>query len=133
MASSFLTPLDLEYLDGRTWRLTTPFKFRSDDIDATIMVSEGFLTDFASIPRVLWVVLPPTGPYGKAAVVHDWLYKTGLTTRAEADTVLLEGMQVLGVRWFTRQTIYVGVRLGGWVAWRHHRKEDEPPDPHESV
>ncbi|MBK5931416.1 hypothetical protein CCR82_13035 [Halochromatium salexigens] len=28
---------------------------------------------FASIPRLLWPLLPPVGRSGKAAVIHDWL------------------------------------------------------------
>ena len=39
-----------------------------------IEVAEGFETDFASVPRLLWVVLPKWGKYGNAAMVHDWLY-----------------------------------------------------------
>ena len=134
MPSSFMTPLELEYLDGRTWRLTHRFEFMSEVTESVIDIPDGFLTDFASIPRGLWNVLPPTGLYGKAAVVHDWLYKTRKATthlvdRAEADAVLLESMEVLGVGRFTRLAIYAGVRLGGWAAWNAHRKEDEEFDP----
>lgn len=134
MPSSFMTPLELEYLDGRTWRLTKRFEFRSMVTESVIDIPDGFLTDFASIPRGLWNVLPPVGAYGKAAVVHDWLYKTRnaathLVTRAEADAVLKEGMAVLGVGWPTRFVIYAGVRLGGWVAWRAHRQHDTPDPP----
>lgn len=39
-----------------------------------IVVPEGFITDFASIPRFLWSIYPPTGRYQEAAVIHDWLY-----------------------------------------------------------
>ena len=134
MPSSFLTPLDVEFLDGKTWRLITRFEFMSEVTESVIDIPDGFLTDFASIPRGLWNVLPPTGLYGKAAVVHDWLYKTRKATthlvdRAEADAVLLESMEVLGVGRFTRLAIYAGVRLGGWAAWNTHRKEDEEFDP----
>ena len=134
MPSSFITPLDVEFLDGKTWRLAAPFEFMSEVTESVIDIPDGFLTDFASIPRGLWNVLPPVGAYGKAAVVHDWLYKTRkatthLVTRAEADAVLKEGMEVLGVGWFTRLAIYAGVRLGGWAAWNRHRTEDEEFDP----
>jgi len=37
-----------------------------------ITVPAGDRTDFASIPRVLWPLLPPVGRSGKAAVIHDW-------------------------------------------------------------
>lgn len=49
----------------------------ADKSEPIIRVPAGFVTDFASIPRAFWVVLPPTGKYGKAAVVHDYLYVMG--------------------------------------------------------
>ena len=133
MPSSFVTPLDVEFLDGKTWRLAAPFEFMSEVTESVIDIPDGFLTDFASIPRVLWAALPPTGPYGKAAVVHDYLYQTmdattHLVTRKEADQVLKEGMEVLGIGRVTRFAIYAGVRLGGWAAWNKHRKSDESSD-----
>lgn len=132
MASSFLTPLRLEFQDDSRFRLTEPFEFRSDRLMAIFKVPVGFITDFASVPRVLWNVLPPTGRYGKAAVIHDYLYQTRglsslpgreLVSRADADNVLMEGMTVLGVGRFTRWAVYSGIRLGGWAAWDRYRRE----------
>lgn len=129
MPSSFKTPLRLEFLDDTRFQLIEPFEFLSEVTESIIRVPSGFVTDFASIPRVLWALLPPTGRYGKAAVVHDWLYQTReagthRVWRADADSVLLEGMQVLEVRWSQRWAIYAGIRLGGWVAWNKYRKAE---------
>ena len=41
-----------------------------------------FMTDFASIPRPLWSILPQWGRYGNAAVVHDFGYWTQTRPRA---------------------------------------------------
>ena len=144
MPSSFLTPLEIEYIDGRSWRVTQEFDYLEDydDPNTTIRVPEGFVTDFASIPRVLWTVLPPTGKYGKAAVVHDYLYVVGgkvpcgwctterakfphlnedeshcpntkIYTKADADRIFLEAMEVLGVNWVQRKLMYRAVRWFG--------------------
>ncbi len=43
-------------------------------VDITIKVPQGFLTDFASIPRLFWPILPPFGPWRYAAVIHDYLF-----------------------------------------------------------
>lgn len=115
-------PLRVEYLDGRRWLLLEPFAY----FDATwgfIDVPLGFTTDFASIPRMLWPLLPPTGAYGKAAVVHDWLYRQhqiGGTriTRREADRIFRDAMADLGVRWSLRWLMWSAVRSAGWAAWR---------------
>ena len=41
----------------------------------TITVPNGFITDLASTPRVLWNVIAPFD-VARAAIVHDLLYKT---------------------------------------------------------
>ncbi len=119
MISKFLLPLQLEYLDGRSWRLLSGFTFGSVVLERSIQLPVGFQTDFASIPKLLWNILPPTGPYGKAAVIHDYLYRTAFyATRAQADAVLMEAMIDLGVNWFIRQVIYRGVRIGGHRSYK---------------
>jgi len=117
--SSFTDPLVVEPLaDGRRWQLRGAFRYYTD-LDAPetlICVPDGFVTDFASIPRVFWTVFPPTGRYGKAAVVHDYLYRCTTWPRKLCDQIFLEAMQVLGVGWWTRRMIYRAVRLCGWAA-----------------
>lgn len=134
--SSFTTPLQLEFIDGRTWRVTAPFDYRLGALDSleSVRVPLGFITDFASIPRGLWNLMPPIGLYGKAAVIHDWLYQHQLVTidpancrlvnRGEADEILNEAMGVLCVHRVTRWLIFAGVRTGGWVSWNRYRKAD---------
>ncbi len=63
----------------------------------TVEVKTDFMTDFASIPRLLWIFLPCWGKYGNAAVIHDWLYWAQKRSRKKADGIMLEGMKVLKV------------------------------------
>jgi hypothetical protein len=109
--------------DGNTWVLMRAFGYdvgaegSGDQVDVPV----GFQTDFASIPRPLWVILPKWGKYGNAAVIHDWLYWTQERPRPAADAILLEAMAVLAVGTITRYGIYWAVRLFGWLAWlRNH-------------
>lgn len=111
--------LDTRYLDGRRWLLLKDFEFASQRIERLITVPAGFITDFASIPKPLWGLLPPTGIYGKAAVLHDYLYRTvGICSRGAADGVFLEAMEALGVGWLTRWIMYTGVRAGGHWSYK---------------
>lgn len=128
----FENTLDVRPLDdGRNWLVLEDFYYDSDVVLANsatwiqvngvatgsrIVVPKGFITDFASIPRPLWAIVggPTEGRYRKIAVVHDWLYRSpGLTTRGQADSVLLEGMKFSGCSWWQRSVIYSGVRVGG--------------------
>lgn len=63
-----VTPL----ADGNTWVLMGAFGYGQGE--ERIEVAAGFETDFASVPRLLWVAFPKWGTYGNVAVVHDWLY-----------------------------------------------------------
>jgi hypothetical protein len=133
----FLEPLRVEFINGREWLLCTSFEYRLGELHGGefVRVGAGFRTDFASIPRGLWNLWPPTGSYTPAALIHDCLYKTAYVTRddgttrtidrGEADHIFLEAMEVLGVGRFTRWCIHRGVRLGGWAAWKKHRQAAE--------
>jgi len=91
----------------------------------TVKVRTGFMTDFASIPRLLWIFLPRWGKYGNAAVVHDWLYWTQKRPRKDADGIMLEGMAVLKVPAWQKYSIYIAVRAFGWLAWKRNQWDIE--------
>ncbi len=126
--SAFTGPLRVEHLDAdwRLWRLLQDLIFEADvkGSGRRIVVPAGFDTDGASIPRVLWALLPPTGSYMRAAAVHDFLCEClnkGLPhpfapTRAEADRQFLIAMKAIGVIWPVRLTLYLSVRA--FVLWR---------------
>lgn len=94
-----------------------------------VTVPEGFVTDLASIPRILWPLLPKTGSYVEAAIVHDWLYWDGAMEgqpipRRVADRVFYRLMRQAGTSPLVAGLVWVGVRLGGWLAWSRHRRRD---------
>ena len=123
--SSFTTPLILTPLaDGHHWRLVRGFTYHvsSKHSGDKITVPKGFTTDFASIPRLFWSILPPWGKYGKAAVIHDYLYWEAERPRKDADKIFLEAMTVLSVNYFYRNIMYRAVRMFGSHAYNRRRK-----------
>lgn len=108
------------------WKVYEPFVYYVGDRknEDTIIVPKGFITDFASIPRFLWTLLDPVGPYRGAALIHDYLYNQQTRKRKACDQILLEACKDLGVNWITRWTIYVNVRAFGFVAWAKNHKDD---------
>ena len=114
--SSFVDELIITPTEsGMTWLLKHEFRYHIGEYPSRdiITVPEGFETDFASIPRVFWRVLPPWGRYGKAAVVHDYLCVERSRPSAETHKIFLEAMQVLGVSRWKRNIMYWGVRCCG--------------------
>jgi len=121
--SSFTEPLTVTKLASGTWITATPFRYyvgeegSNDFIDVPV----GTETDFASIPRPFWSILPPDGKYSQAAVLHDFLYsqrKIHKRSREECDNIFLEAMKVLNVNWWKRHAMHKAVRSFGWIPWR---------------
>jgi hypothetical protein len=90
-----------------------------------ILVPIGFETDLGSIPRIFQSFIPKDGIAIFAYILHDYLYKTGLFTRAQTDRILDEAMKSLGASLVHRKAVLNGLRVGGWVAWNKHRKADK--------
>lgn len=115
--STFTTELDYHDLppDYRRSMVDTEFEYHVGKYPSheVIVVPKGFITDWASVPRALWSVIPPRGEYSKAVLVHDWMYVTAYRTRKIADRIFLEAMKVLGVKRWKRRLMYIGVRIGG--------------------
>lgn len=78
----------------------------------------GYVTDFASIPRIGQFMINPFGRHAEAAVIHDWLYTLGKRGdwlgRRRADKTFIAALKLLGVNWVKRQVMFWAVRLGGW-------------------
>lgn len=124
--SEFLDALNVTEISDSVFSICDhPFRYQSD-LAGLLTVPVGFYTDFASVPR-LGIVYAMLGDRAhEPAVVHDWLYYAGITTREMADDVLMEAMKVLNLSWWQRYPIWWGVRLGGWKAWNDHRKAGHP-------
>ena len=117
-------PLHVRILrDGRTVELLDPYTYHHPH-HGKILVPAGFRTDFASVPRLFWRVVPPWGRYSPAAAVHDYLYATGQMSRRDADVVFYDKMIALGVNKAKAWTMYRAVRMFGGLAWRNWRKRD---------
>lgn len=116
------TPLLEKLMDGKYIVRQPGGLVYTTNAGQAITVPEGFETNLASVPAIFWPILPRDGDYTPAAIVHDWLYGCRRIaghpiTRAQADGIMLEAMESLGVGWWRRSVIWAALRVGGWVAW----------------
>jgi hypothetical protein len=111
--------------DRALWRLVAPLIYDSPVLGRQVVAPEGFVTDFASVPRLPLAYLLAGDTAHEAAVIHDYLYKYNTCTRAEADAVLDEASASLGEPWWRRQLMWTAVRVGGWVPWNRYRKGEK--------
>ncbi|MCB1987299.1 MAG: DUF1353 domain-containing protein [Burkholderiaceae bacterium] len=109
---------------NKHWILLEDVRYQIGATDDLIVVPAGFVTDYASIPSVLWSFgLSPHGLYSRAADIHDYLYWTQLCTREQADRLLVIAMKESDVGKFDEWAIYTGVDRGGKSSWSANAKE----------
>lgn len=97
--------------NGRTtWRLVAPLRYLYAPANHTITVHEGFITDYASIPRLpfVWWLMSDHGH--TAAVVHDYLCRDPATPRRYADAVFLDALLTTGVSGWRARIMWAAVR-----------------------
>lgn len=123
MAAERFTTLDVRKVEGsgRDWQLLAPFVVLVVIGAKTyhIYVPAGFITDFASVPRIPLAFMLFGGIGDYAAAVHDWLYRNGLYTREECDAIYAELLEhVDKTSKFRASLMHRGVRLGGKSSYK---------------
>lgn len=103
--------------DEMHWRLVEELRYRGNE--EVFAVPEGFPTDFASVPRPLWSLIPTYGRYTKAAVLHDYMCRypdAAGVSRCDADGIFRKVMKELGVGYVRRRMMWAAVRWAGGIA-----------------
>jgi hypothetical protein len=121
----FATSLCLTALTPDLWSIDQPLTWIGDE--GPIVVPKGFITDLASIPRVLrnLPLLDVDGLSRRPAALHDWLY-AGYRHKGKAfaDQTLRAALIAEGMTHAGASIYYYGVHwfgAGGWNfdAMRH--------------
>ena len=116
--SKFLTKLVTENLhetDDQWQMLTEDLRYQSDKLNTVLVINKGFITDFASVPR-LPIIFALFGDTSKeAATVHDYLRRTLICSRETADAVFLEASKATRVPGWRRNLMWAAVRVFGWI------------------
>ncbi|ULA62961.1 MAG: hypothetical protein LZF86_80131 [Nitrospira sp.] len=105
----------------------------------TVTVKQGFKTDLASIPRLLWGVIASFELSLAAPIVHDLIYRAGGIValpdgevlpvgtrfeRKEADDLFLELMTRSKIGYWKRNVAYLAVRAFGGSSWQQDRAQE---------
>lgn len=109
--------------DGKVdwWKVTTRVKVRCDlSPYGRIFIPAGFISDFASVPRLFWGIIPPHGRTASACIVHDYLYeaKPIKATRRQVDLYWKSLLQQCNIPRWQVNVMYAYVRLLGWYTWK---------------
>ncbi len=106
----FPLPLQVEWLDGKRWKLLAPFEYHNDG--KIYRAETDFITDFGSKPWWSWSVIgSPTDEGGPAYIIHDWLCKYATWARKITDLIFLKAMRDCGMVYIKRMIQYWVVRV----------------------
>lgn len=118
MSARFQTFLDGRWISDKTFMLLADLVYDSEALGRTVVVPAGFVTDFASVPRVPVVYMLFGDRAHHESVIHDFLYQTHQVPRGTADKVFLEAMEARGKSAFVRRGMYWGVVMGGRSSYK---------------
>ena len=116
----------------RNWVLTKDWKYNLNGNE--YVIPAGFQFDGASIPKFMRTFFSPVGVLLIGGLVHDYMYKYSalksvqangallLVNQKKADQIFRDiNIEVNGF-YFMNYLAYWSLRIGGFVAWRGHRK-----------
>ena len=119
----------------RNWVIIKDWKYKINDVE--YVIPAGFQFDGASIPKFLRTFFSPVGVLLIGGLVHDYMYKYTackpadkkgsllIVDQKKADQIFRDiNIEVNGF-YFMNYLAYWSLRLGGWVAWNGHRKNDK--------
>lgn len=109
------------------WVILEPYIYWSAVLQQVLVIPRWFRTDLASIPAAFRWLISVNERHRLASLPHDLIYTMHCCgertpSRYEADAVLLEFCQLMGVTRWKSLAIFHAVRVGGWVTWRKRKR-----------
>lgn len=97
------------------WLLTQPLVYEGRD--QTFRIEIGYPTDFASVPQFVQWLIPRTGAYSRATVLHDYFcdhlgWPHAPVNSVDTDGIFRRVLREDGVPFLKRWIMWTGVRWG---------------------
>ncbi len=114
--------IDIIQTGDTTFQLVKPVSYQG--AKETFVVPAGQDTDFASVPAALMWLIPRYGRWTKAAILHDYLWRSGVINKTDADGIFRRALRELGVPLYKRWMMWSAVRV---TSIMKHREFKETP------
>jgi hypothetical protein len=139
---SFLHKLVVFVTQSRQWELADNWTYKLND-EVTLVIEKGFIFDGASIPRIFWAILSPTGLLLIPGLIHDYGYRYDQIWKLKDNNQVSVYAQGNGKAYWddlfrkvgndvnevglVNLIARLGVALGGGDIWDKHRKRNKQP------
>ena len=110
MPFDMTTRIVVEPVSPIAWRLLEPVRYIGEE--EIFEIPAGFITDFATVPRIAVWLVPRWGSFTIAAIFHDWLLSHSGVSSVDADNLFRRALRELRVPPVRRTLMWVGVRWG---------------------
>jgi len=123
------------HFQTRKWEITEDYYLYVPSLGEILFIPKGFVFDGASVPRIFWPIMNPTGILLIGGLFHDFGYRYDCFLNGTG-RIIHEGA---GQKFFDKQikdiNIYINdvhsmntvawaiLRVFGFLAWRGRRKE----------
>ena len=128
--------------ERRRWEIMEDWRYDLSGEYEIYIIPRGFIFDGASIPRLFWNILSPTGYLFIAGLIHDYAYKyAGVWTiptsdrkvpyfmslsKSEADNIFRDVSDAVSMgeskmTWIAKKAL----DAFGFMAWNEHRRNDD--------
>lgn len=114
--SSFTTHTSIEP-DKDKWINNRTFTYYLNDSMQWdyIMVPKWFRFDWASIPRLFWIIYPPVEPDTiTSACLHDYLFRIKIFWLYKTNLIFLDSLRINWVWKFKRYTMFFWLLCWSW-------------------
>jgi len=121
---------------SRKWEVVDDYHFYIPWLLINVKIPKGFVFDGASIPKLFWPLLSPTGLLFIPGLFHDFGYKYNKWIDENDRDICVGAGQKFFDDQFRRLGVYindmpildkvafVALRGFGFIAWNNHRKEE---------
>lgn len=101
--------IDIIQTGDTTFQLAHPVTYTGKVQSFTVPAGQD--TDLASVPVGLTWLIPRYGRWTKAAILHDYLWRSGVISKSDADGIFRRALRELGVPIHKRWVFWSAVRL----------------------
>lgn len=126
----------VKYFERRKWEVTEDYILFVPHLDRTLLIPKGFIFDGASVPRLLWPIINPTGVLLIGSLVHDFGYRynclldenRNIIFDREKDQRKFFDEQIRDINIyvngasFMNKAAWAALRAFGWAPWLVYRR-----------